>query len=123
MTEDRPKLNYIDFGEEGVTGAGEQPWDSLPSDLRERIEKNLRSGVTLGAGKSGDKDFLRKVASIHWRPGPGPYAQPNELAAMIIKHVKSEMELELDGHYYLVRPHPDPPKRGKHRLKAKDADR
>lgn len=123
MSCDRPRLHYADIGEEGITEMGTQDWDELDPEIRERIEQSFRNGVTYSIDwKAAQRPH--RITAIHWRLGPGPYAVPNALADSVIRKVgKEPMDLELDGHWYQIRRHPDPPKRGKHRLKAKDADR
>ena len=103
LTDETPQLHYLDFDETGVTGAGELNLAGMPDDIRERIEQGWRDGVTYSVDlHAGTRPHT--VTAIHWRLGPGPYAVPNVLAESIIKHVHGAMEIELDGHRYVIRP-------------------
>lgn len=73
----------------------------IPPWLEERIDRQMREGVTLsvrwwlwGTGRRHRSD----VAAIHWRPG-----EDNALARIIIKHVRAKpMPLSLDGRLFMV---------------------
>jgi len=83
MEDERPRLNYIDFDEGGITGAGEQGWDDLEPEIRERVEQDFREGITYSIDFKARKRPHR-ITAIHWRLGPGPYAMPNQLAETLI---------------------------------------
>lgn len=76
---------------------------AVPPEISEIISRGLKEGVSLEIdweeeiqGRSARNKWVK---SIHWHPG-----DPNKLAESIIKHCNRPIELELDGHKYVIAP-------------------
>lgn len=76
--------------------------ERLPPELEERIERNIRSGITYSADRH-HRPLL--ITRIHWRRQFNDIpADPDALAEAIIRKVgEQEMSLDLDGQEYVIR--------------------
>ena len=70
----------------------------LPPHILEIIRRGQAEGVTF----SIDHRRQHRVSAIHWRRGERTV--PNALAEAIIANVHGPMDLELDGHRYVIGP-------------------